>query len=252
MDLGDRMKRYERIGVAPEFLPTLPVIVRLDGRAFHTFTRGFDRPYHKPFNLLMWEVTGKLMLETRAVMGYTQSDEISLVLHTDNPLSQIYFNGRRDKINSILAAKCSVEFCMKTQHYLNTNRTAEFDCRSFQLPSKNEVCNYLVWREQDATRNSIQLLGQANFSHKQLQGLSCNQIQEKLWQEKQINWNDQPAFFKRGVYFQKRQNRDRSIDTVPIMIYNSTEYTVEKLTSLVNREGFVFYGEEPRYESVAS
>jgi len=255
-DLGDRMKSYESGATPARFMKTVPVIVRLDGKGFHNWTKGLERPYDENLYDLMEQVTEYLCQETGAVMGYTQSDEISLIFYNEDIFSQIYFDGKRDKINSILAASCSVQFNKLVAKFLpnKVETIGLFDCRSFHVPNKCEAVNYLVWREQDATRNSIQMAGRAQFSHAQLNNLNCNQIQEKLFQEKSINWNDYPARFKRGCYIQKIKQNDRRYyifwNTYPVVLPDIE--IVNKLSSLSNREQFVFEGEQPKYEELAN
>ena len=257
--LGDRMKFYERVGAVEKFMPTLPVIVRLDGRAFHSFTKGLKRPYDIGMSRLMIDTTKYLVEITNAVIGYTQSDEITLILYSSTFASQIYFDGRRDKINSILSASASVFF--NKYNKLN-DKTGLFDCRSYQVPNRVEAINTLIWREQDATRNSIQMAGQSVYSHKELQGKSCNEIQEMLWQ-KGINWNEYPSFFKRGTYYQRKYNdvsvtfTKEELDKLPekhhartnpgIQIYRTEfrEIEMPPIMQVENKEGVVFHGETP-------
>jgi len=255
--LGDRMKRWEDLGAIREFQPTLPVIVRLDGKGFHNFTKGLDKPYDLSLSQTMYTVLYDLVTETNAVCGYTQSDEISLILHSPRWESQIYFAGKRDKINSVLASICSVKFNWYWEGFSDNkfkDRVGYFDCRSFQVASLEEACNYLIWREQDATRNSIQNAGFTNFSHSSMQGLNCSQVQEKLFQEKGINWNNYPEFYKRGTYVQRTKidNEHREYKRWNANFHDlQNNPTLKKLSSLQNRVDFVFYGAEPEYDSYA-
>ncbi len=206
--LGERMKFYEGVwGGVSQLMPLIPAVVRLDGKAFHSFTRGLAKPFDMGLIDLMVATTKFLVEETNACIGYTQSDEISLILMSESFDSQIYFDGRIDKINSILAGKCATYFNTQIPSMLpsKAGQMPVFDCRCFNVPNEQEAVNALIWREQDATRNSIQMAGQAQFSHNQLMNKSCNVIQEMLWQEKDINWNDYPAKCKRGTYVQRRK-----------------------------------------------
>ena len=198
---GDRMKFYEK-QYADILTPLLPVLVRLDGKAFHSFTKGLERPYDKRLTDLMVETTKELVNITSAKVGYTQSDEITLLLYSDNYKSQIYFDGKVNKINSVLASHASVFFNRILRYHLPDKKEfmPVFDCRTWVVPNKIEACNVFIWREQDAVRNSIQMAGQSQFSHRQLQNKNCDEIQEMLWKEENINWNDYPSFFKRGTY----------------------------------------------------
>ncbi len=204
-DFGDRMKRYEGRESDRTFMPFLPTLARLDGRSFHTFCRGLEKPYDENFHSLMVEVTRFLMQEAVPLAGYTQSDEISLVW-TSTAESQAFFNGRAQKMTSILAALASVEFNRLLPQYLpkKAHLRPVFDCRVWQVPTREEAANTFLWRENDASRNSVLAAGQAVFSHKELQGLGTKKVQEKLFQERNINWNDYPAWAKRGSWFRRR------------------------------------------------
>ena len=188
--LGDRMKeQYEnRTRV---YLPRRTyTILRVDGRAFHSYTRGMERPFDLAFMGRMDDTARKMCLEiSGACFAFVQSDEISILL-TDfaTNQTQAWFDGNIQKMVSISAALATSIF----------GDGVQFDSRVFTIPDPVEVANYFVWRQQDATRNSIQMAAYAQFSHKSLHGRDVNQMQERLWQEKQINWNDYPDGCKRG------------------------------------------------------
>ena len=222
--LGNRMKIYE--SVSRNYLTRrIPAVIRLDGKAFHTFTRGMVKPFDPVLTQAMQQ-TMKYLCENiqGCVFGYTQSDEITLVL-TDyaSIKTDAWFGYNVQKMISIAASMATLSFNQEFARFHNQwfsesidkgnldifefrrldalysskHCRALFDARVFSIP-KEEVCNCLIWRQQDATRNSIEAVGQANFSHRQLHKKSCNEIQEMLWIEKDINWNDFPAEFKRG------------------------------------------------------
>ena len=236
--LGDRMKEYESRN--QYFLQRrTPVILRIDGRAFHTFTRGFQKPFD--------EVLGNAMVQTMeylcqnisgCIFGYVQSDEITLVLQDYRKLNtDAWFGYRTDKLCSIAASMATMAFNRYFDEWLNNwiiandmeprgkgwndeelvkrfkaydtaqEKGAMFDARCFNIP-KEEVCNCIYWRQLDATRNSIQMVGQANFSHAELQGKSCNEIQDMLHEQRSINWNDFPVRWKRGVAWTKTNGTD--------------------------------------------
>ena len=224
--LGDRMKdNYENI-TRYYLTRRMPVIIRLDGRSFHTFTRGFKKPFDDILVSTMQD-TMKYLCENiqGCVLGYTQSDEISVVL-TDYAeiTTDAWFGNNLQKMCSVSASMATMAFtkyfvknikeCERMalignivlfeddEKYINVlkkaiEKGAMFDSRVFTIP-KEEVCNYLIWRQQDATRNSIQSVGQANFSQKELRGKSCNNIQDMLMLQKGINWNDYCTTLKRG------------------------------------------------------
>lgn len=217
--LGDRMKAYEAI---PKVfcMRRSPVIIRLDGKAFHTFTRGFDKPFDEVIEYAM-EATMVQLCENiqGCVLGYTQSDEITLVLCDYQKIdTDAWFEYNVEKMCSVAASMATLYFfkamCKYREELWESNdisfadkidlinrkleQGAYFDARCFNVP-KEEVINCLIWRQQDATRNSIQALAQSLFSHKELQGLKCNQLQDKIFTEKGVNWNDLSTYQKRGA-----------------------------------------------------
>jgi len=202
--IGDWCKWLEK-NFSPEIMiPTLPVIIRLDGNNFHNWTKGLERPFDKRLVQLMSETTKFLVQETNAVVGYTQSDEITLVLYSDDRKSSLYNDGKKQKILSKLTAKCTNFFNEKRKEILpDHNKTAVFDCRIYQVPSLHDACVQLLWRENDATKNSISMLAQSLFSHKELQNLNGSQLQDKMMLEKSVNWNDLETKLKRGTYIKR-------------------------------------------------
>jgi len=201
-NLGTRMKEYEYV-TRHRLIPHMPTILRLDGRAFHTFTRGMDRPYdedmHKSMCYAMEESIKRDI--QNVVFSYTQSDEISILLKDyPNFNTEQWFAGVIQKICSIAAASVSVYFNDYFRSLSDENESKDFglfDCRVYQLPQE-EVVNYFIWRQQDATKNSIQMLGQSEFSHKELHKKSCKDILDMLINEKEINWNSIDVWKKRG------------------------------------------------------
>lgn len=223
-NLGTRMKEYYEAIPKIRLMRRTPVAIRIDGKAFHTFTRGFVKPFD--------EVLGNAMVRTMeylckniqgCVFGYTQSDEITLLLidyqtfETDAwfdyevqkmcsvaaSMATIAFNTFfENEVNKFYYNHCSPEDSLFEKHY-QTYRDAQykgamFDARCFNIP-KEEACNLIYWRQLDAARNSVQMVGQANFSHNELQGCSCNVIQDMLHEQRGINWNDYETRWKRGV-----------------------------------------------------
>lgn len=203
-NISDWCKWLEK-NFSPEIMiPTLPVIIRLDGNNFHNWTKGLERPFDRKLTELMTETTKFLVQETNAVIGYTQSDEITLVLYSDDRKSSIYNDGKKQKILSKLTAKCVNFFNEKRKELLPAhNKMALFDCRIYQVPTLHDACVQLLWRENDATRNSIQMLGHSQYSDKQLFKLNTSEIQDKLMIEKGINWNDLETKLKRGTYIKR-------------------------------------------------
>ena len=231
--LGDRMKKYEYI-TRTYLVPRMPVIIRLDGKAFHTFTRGFKRPFDEVLISTMQDTTKYLCENIQGcVLGYTQSDEITLVLVDYKKLNSCaWFDNNIQKMCSIAASMATFAFNrffvanLNAFYEFNTDidlteigyhitfseedngkyyeaykkaaeKGAMFDARVFNIP-KEEVCNCVLWRQNDATRNSVEMVAQAHFSHGVLQNKSQSQMQDMLMLEKGINWNDFPVHQKRG------------------------------------------------------
>lgn len=193
--LGDRMKGYEAVTRV-----TLPrrtyTVLRVDGRSFHTYTRGMVRPFDTEFTDDMNYVAQELCKEVSgAVFAFVQSDEISVLVQDFGSLgTQPWLGGVVGKWQSISAA-CATAALLERR---GTEKRAMFDARVFTLPDAVEVANYFIWRQKDAVRNSISMTAQAHFSHRDLQGKSSNEMQEMLFFEKGINWNDTPYAWKRG------------------------------------------------------
>lgn len=212
-DLATRMKSYEAAALSDRLMPRLPVLARLDGKTFHTWTKGLHRPWDPGLTYLMWNTTRFLVEETGALVGYTQSDEITLLwnprLEPDDGTygtGTVFMDGRPAKMLSVLASLATGYFNQHVPIYvpLKSGHLALFDARVWVVPDKTETVNAFLWRVQDAVRNSIQMLGRAHFSHKQLHGLSGAQIQERLFQERGINWNDCLQWQKEGAFAQRK------------------------------------------------
>lgn len=231
-----------------------PVAIRIDGKSFHTFCRGFKKPFDDILIKTMQETMQYLCENIQGcVFGYTQSDEITLILVDYAKLeSSAWFDYKIQKLCSIAASMATMSFNKrlianlndvlvdvfidgnnnKDNKYIDTycraiNKGAMFDARCFNIP-KEEVTNLIYWRQLDATRNSIQMVAQANFSHKEIQGLSCNQLQNKLLTEKNINWNDLPIVKKRGSACIKDKNNHWFIDKEMPILKDDRNY-IDKL-----------------------
>lgn len=206
-ELGDRMKMYEMAEAGRRCVPLLPILARIDGRSFSKFTSGLERPFDRRLSALMIETVRHLVRETGAVCGYTQSDEITLAWYTPTPDSQIIFDGRISKLVSVLASLATAYFNYNLPRFLPPEyaaRLPHFDARVWNVPSLEEAANAFLWRELDATKNSIAMAARAYFSHKQIDNKSGTEMQEML-RQKGVEWNDYPDFFKRGTYVQRRK-----------------------------------------------
>jgi tRNA(His) 5'-end guanylyltransferase len=204
--LGNRMKAYESREES-RLMPRIPIVVRLDGRSFSKFCKGMKKPFDDNFREAMIEVTKQLVEETDAKIGYTQSDEISLILHTDNIEGSTMFDGRVQKICSVFSGIASTKFLMEMlsrfPNKVSGVKLPHFDCRVFSVPSKVEAYNALLWREQDCTKNSITMAAQPYFSPKDLKHKSSEERKNMLL-TKNVDWNNYTSAQKWGVYIQKK------------------------------------------------
>ena len=232
-DLGKRMKEFYEQVPKTRLVRRMPVAIRIDGKAFHSFTKGFVKPFDDVLIKSMQQTTKYLCENIQGcVLGYTQSDEITLILVDYKTLdTSAWFDYEVQKVCSIAASMATMAFDkafkqamidwwnttidslditdakddpafkeadkLLTTYANAVNKGAMFDARCFNIP-KEETTNLIYWRQLDASRNSVQMVGQANFSHRELHGKSCNMIQDMLMTRKGINWNDLPTHKKRG------------------------------------------------------
>lgn len=259
--LGDRMKEFYENRSKTYLTRRTPVIIRLDGKAFHSFTKGFKRPYDEIFHNAMNETLKYLCENIQGCkLGYTQSDEITLLLTDYEKLTtDAWFGYSVQKMCSIAASMATLAFNKNfkelVDNYLRSDawvnhyweddvalygntlknaidKGAMFDARVFNIP-KEEVANCFIWRQQDATRNAIQMLGQYVFSHKELQNKSCNDIQDMLMLLEGINFNDMPTEFKRGVCCIKK-------DVTNVIAFGQVVDTIERPHWVLDKEIPIF------------
>ena len=256
--MGDRLKMFEGIEAGRILIPNLPICVRVDGRAFHTFTRGMNRPYDERMSKAMIETMKYLVQKTDACIGYVQSDEISLVL---SDIKEPLFGGRVQKLTSIIAAMATAKFNDEIHKSFPDKALAEFDCRVWNVPNRTEAANTILWREFDATKNSISMAARSVYSDKQLLGKNSSDKQELLWQ-KGINWDKYPVFFKRGTYarrvvMERKLTPDELKDLPehhearknPDMVFTRSEIKEIEMpifSTVENREEVIFDGAEPK------
>ncbi|WP_435307507.1 tRNA(His) guanylyltransferase Thg1 family protein [Sebaldella termitidis] len=237
-DFGKRMKTYEN---SYRFtLPRrMPVILRIDGCHFHTFTRGMDKPFDDKLIEAFWE-TCKFLGEN--IMGakliYHQSDEISiLITNYDTIQTDSWFSNNLQKMASVSASMAAAKFNEVIRKSYPDKELAFFDSRAWVIP-QDEVNNYFTWRQQDASKNSISMAAFANFAHKDLYGLSGNQLQEKLFSEKGINWDKFPTWKKRGAciikkeYLKENAMRRRWETDLDIPLFSKDRNYVERFVYL--------------------
>ena len=203
-DLGKRMKVFYEQIPKTRLMRRTPVAIRIDGKAFHTFTKGMKKPFDDILMLSMQE-TMKFLCENiqGCVFGYTQSDEITLILIDYQTFTtSAWFDYEVQKMCSIAASMATMQFnkvfaenvSLEKKQIKGTNKYIEvmeravqkgamFDARCFNIP-KEEVTNLVYWRQIDAARNSVQMVGQANFSHAELQHKTSNMIQDMLHEQR--------------------------------------------------------------------
>lgn len=255
--LGDRIKAYEELETSRKCELGMPIIARLDGRAFHTFTKDLTKPFDVNLTSAMIQVTRTLVSEARPLIGYTQSDEITLVFYYEGE-SQPIFGGKIHKLTSILASIAGASFAQLMPKLFQNKRglAPSFDCRIFQVPTKEEAANCLLWRWFDARRNSISALAQANFSHAILQGKTTDDMLNMLIM-KQIDWNSLPNVHKWGTFI-RREVKEVLLDKEvleripqakrpnhPVMRASIEVLSMPPFDKVKNRNGVIFNKEMP-------
>jgi tRNA(His) guanylyltransferase len=261
-DLGNRMKDYESQTSSLKLIKRLPVVARLDGRSFSKFTKGLKRPYDKRLSDLMIKTAEFLVSETNANCAYTQSDEISLVWYSDEYDSQMIFNGKIMKVVSTLSALATAFFNKNLNDYIpeKSESLPTFDCRVFNVPSLDESVNCILWREMDATKNSISMAASDLYTHNQLHKKHGGEMQEMLFQ-KGINWNDYPSFFKMGTYIQRKRvvrpftpdelgklpmkHKARQNPNLEIERWEIGPVDMPPLSKVTNRVDVIVFGKDP-------
>lgn len=278
MDIGNRMKENYENRYRFSLTRRIPVIIRLDGKSFHSFTKGFRRPFDELLYRTMTRTGLELVKNIQgSKIAYIQSDEISILLTDyDKLTTSAYFDYNVNKVNSVTSSMATLyfnrifreeidrfsdniyneelklrnrpiieqyEFYQSEyikelnnlyQIYKSRVDSAIFDCRCFNIP-ESEVTNYFIWRQLDATRNSIEMFGQKYYKPNQLKGVSCNQIQEMLFKEYKINWNDNPAYIKRGSSVIRDESRNWIIDE-EIPIFTSDRNYIERFLPIADKE----------------
>lgn len=262
--LGDRMKDYERRETDHRFMNFAPVVARMDGRGFSKWTAGLQRPYDPKLSQVMIDVTRRLVAETGARIGYTQSDEITLVLLVDEIGQTMMFDGKAQKLCSVLAAMTTSFFmieCMERggeELARRAMRAPQFDARVFQVPNKGEAANAVLWRELDATKNAVSMAARSFYPHGELQGKTGPQMQEMMFQKGQ-NFNDYPSFFRRGTFLQARSRLEALpqdvVERMGLDAMHAEQATVvrrsiealdmPRFSKVLNREAVIFDGAEP-------
>jgi tRNA(His) 5'-end guanylyltransferase len=205
---GDKVKALEAVAAKATLSQEEPICVRLDGKAFHSFTRGLARPYDARFSDAMIQTMKFLIEKTDARIGYTQSDEITLVYFKTAPHQEGYFGGRVQKLTSVLASMATAKFNAEVMKHIpeKSDDFAFFDCRVWNVPTLKDVEDVLVWRQEDAIKNAVSMAAYAHFSHKAVLKKNSKEKIEML-AEVGMKWDDYPDFFKSGTFAMRRHQR---------------------------------------------
>jgi tRNA(His) guanylyltransferase len=196
---GNRMKDYEK-EYTSYYVPIYEILcVRLDGKGFSKFTKGFKKPFDNAITDVMIETTKLLVKETKAQIAFTQSDEITLIFTPGENASEYLFGGKISKINSVLASMCTAVFNNELSKVCSVDKFAFFDCRTWCVPNLVEASNVLLWRAQDARKNSVSCAFRWNLGHKKMQNLSGKQMIEQM-KDAGIIWEDLPSCWKYGTF----------------------------------------------------
>jgi tRNA(His) guanylyltransferase len=266
--LGDRMKEFYEDRTRIKLPRRTYTIIRIDGKAFHTYTKGLERPFDQGLIEDMNATTAYLCKNIQgAKFGYVQSDEISLVLTDFDDLgTHAWFDNNLQKMVSVAASMATARFNqlrmaratwegndiegMLDVDDIQNFKLAMFDARAFQIPFIDEVENYFIWRQQDAVRNSISSVAQSLYSHKELNGKKTDEMQEMIFQ-KGINWNEYAPRKKRGCVirkvervFKKPSNYyDPNTSYVPTsMIFTRNVWEADEETPIFTQDRFFLRG----------
>jgi tRNA(His) guanylyltransferase len=216
---GDRIKEFESAAAKVMLDEDQPLCVRIDGKAFHTYTHGLARPYDERLSNAMVETMNFLVEKTDARVGYTQSDEISLVYFKTAPHQQSYFGSRVQKLVSVLASMATAKFNDVVHKTIpeKAEGFAFFDCRVWNVPTLQDAADVFLWRHDDARKNAISMAAYAYYSHKQLMHKNSGEKIAML-KDKEIDFDAYPDFFKTGTYAMRAHQRvqmDEQMKTLP-------------------------------------
>lgn len=254
-EFGARMKAYESVETGRSLDPKLPVYARLDGRGFSKFTRGMEKPFDERMTAAMIETARHLVDETRARIGYVQSDEISLLWQTDAPESDMIFSGKLQKLVSVLASMAAAKFAAVCPDGFQ-DRLPAFDCRVFQIPTRVEAANAFLWRAMDCRRNAVSMVAQKHFSHQALTGKTQTDMHEML-RSIDVDFMSYPDVNRLGAFlarrFLERKLTSEEIEQIPDdrrpqgALLRSSVVTIPMppFNEVANRIEVLFDGEEP-------
>lgn len=260
-DFGARMKAYEAVETSRKLDPLSPIYARIDGRAFSTFTRGMERPFDARMTAAMVETAMHLVHATHARIGYTQSDEISLVWQAESPTSDVFFSGKVQKMVSVLASLAAAKFATVVPPEF-ADRLPHFDARVFALPSREEAANAFLWRAMDAQKNAISMVAQSHFSHKALHGKDQKAMLAML-REAGIDFEAIPVRYRRGT-FVRRVTVERDLTETelaripadrrpvgPVLRSENKIINMPPFNKVTNRAAVIFDEVEPTREATA-
>jgi tRNA(His) guanylyltransferase len=270
-DLGDRMKGYEAAATERRFEAGLPVYARIDGRSFSGFTRGMQRPFDPRMTAAMVATTKTLAAETHALIGYAQSDEISLVWLHEEAQSQPLFGGKVHKLTSVLASLAAARFQLALHETFDAAEAMalaaalpHFDARVFQLPSKTEAANAILWRALDARKNAVSMAARAEFPHKALYRKDAAAMLNML-AEKGVDFDAYPAAFKWGTFVRRvtfeRTFTAEELERIPeahrpgadavVTRAEVQEIAMPEFRSVANRVEVIFDGAAPSVQAAS-
>lgn len=261
--LGDRMKLFEKVESSRAGMPGLPLMIRIDGKGFSRWTKGMKYPFDERLQDLRVRTTRTLVSELGAVVGYCQSDEISLALFEEDPTKTLYCGGKIQKIVSHAASIATAAWNSYLEEILpeKKNTPALFDARAWNVPDLGVAADVFLWRELDASKNSVSMAARSVYSHKEITNKNSSELQEMLHQ-KGINWNNYPVWAKRGTYLGRRPlNRKLTPEELdllppkhaarnnPDMVVSRTrilELELPPISKVANRVEVLFRGAEPQ------
>ena len=258
--LDERMKLYEDIESKRILIPNLPICVRLDGKNFSNFTKDMIKPFDKNFTNSMIETMKFLIEESNALIGYTESDEISLIL---SDINEPIYNGRISKLNSILASIATAKFNEEIHKYYPNKSLAFFDCRTWNVPNRAEAANTLLWRNFDCIKNSITMATLSVYNEKEIEGKKGNE-KIKMLMDKGIDWNKYESCFIYGTFAKKEKVQYKlspeEIESLPPKHNAKTNpdmlvtrnvikiLDIKKFNDVENREAVIFENAKPIFK----
>lgn len=241
--LGDLLKEQERLEAGRKADPYLPLMARIDGKCFSRFTKGLKRPFDSRFVDLMVATTSYLVEESEALLGYCQSDEITLFWNNfkeENSNREYWFGGKFQKLTSVLAGTASSYFAGNLPEFLpeKVGQYPVFDARVWNVPDMEHVYKNFLWRWKDAQKNSVSMYARHFFSHRSLQGKTSTEMRELL---RTISkpWEELPVFFREGTYIRRERilvdPAETTLNHIP-ECYRPTEPVVRTVVKQVSRE----------------